>query len=313
MTVLVFGSLNMDLVVQTARLPMAGETLTGQRFFTTPGGKGANQAVAAARLGAATRMIGRVGADPFGQVLRAGLQAAGVAVADVLTDAHESSGVALITVDAAGANSIIVVPGANGRVGRDEVAQLTAALGGAQVLLLQLEVPPAAVQAAAAAAHAAGVLVILDPAPVPPAGLPPDLLASVAILTPNEHEAAALVGFPLDTPAAIVRAADQLRACGAQQVVIKCGARGIYWTDGRAGGFQAALPVTAVDTVGAGDAFNGALAVALAEGRSFVEALAWGQAAGALAVTGVGAQAALPDRAALLALLAVDRRGGGGV
>jgi len=294
----------MDLVALTTRAPVAGETLIGQRFFTAPGGKGANQAVAAARLGAVTRLVGRVGADAFGPALRANLRAAGVDVTGVLTDAGESSGVALITIEAAGENRIIVVPGANGALDGADVARLRTALVGARVLLLQAEVPLAAVQAAAAAAHAAGVLCILDPAPVPAGGLPSDLLALIDILTPNEGEAAALVGFPLDSDAAVIRAAAVLHAGGARWVVITRGAAGIYWTDGASGGFQPSPAVSVVDTVGAGDAFNGALAVALADGLPWPRALAWGQAAGALAVTGVGAQAALPDRAALLARLA---------
>ncbi|MDQ2809476.1 MAG: ribokinase, partial [Chloroflexota bacterium] len=254
MTVVVFGSINMDLVVQTPRAPVAGETLIGQRFFTAPGGKGANQAVAAARLGAVTRMVGRVGADAFGAALRDNLRAAGVDVAGVLTDAQESSGVALITVAAAGENRIIVVPGANGALDAADVGRLRTALVGARVLLLQAEVPLIAVQAAAVAARAAGVLCILDPAPVPVAGLPPDLLALADILTPNEGEAAALVDFPLDNDAAVMRAATVLHAGGARQVVITRGAAGIYWSDGTNSGFQPALPVAAVDTVGAGDA-----------------------------------------------------------
>lgn len=303
MTVVVFGSINMDLVVQTPRTPAAGETLIGQRFFTAPGGKGANQAVAAARLGAVTRLVGRVGDDPFGAALRDHLRVAGVDVAGVLTDAAASSGVALITVDTAGENRIIVVPGANGALDATDVVRLRTALIGARVLLLQAEVPLLTVQAAAAAARAAGVLCILDPAPVPAGGLPPDLYALADILTPNVSEAAALVGFPLDSDTAVVRAATLLHAAGARRVVIKRGAAGIYWSDGTSADFRPALPVRAVDTVGAGDAFNGALAVALAEGLPWPTALAWGQAAGAVAVTGVGAQAALPDRTALLALL----------
>lgn len=306
MAVVIFGSINMDLVVHTPRWPAAGETVTGQAFYTVPGGKGANQAVAAARLGAVTRLVGRVGGDAFGAQLRAHLQAAGVDVAGVISDADQPSGVALIAVDAAAQNRIIVVPGANGAVGGADLARLDTALTGARVLLLQLEVPLAAVLGAARAAAAAGVPVVLDPAPVPDR-LPRELLAYTTILTPNEPEAAALVGFPLDGEAAIVRAGRALVAQGARQVIITLGDRGAYWTDGRAEAFRPGIPVAAVDTVGAGDAFNGALAVAQAEGRPLNIAITWGLAAGALAVTQPGAQAALPTRAALLALLAQIR------
>lgn len=304
MTVLVFGSLNMDLIIETPRVPAAGETLAGTLFFTAPGGKGANQAVAAARLGAPVAIIGRVGADPFGPVLRDGLAAAGVDVRGVVIDSQIASGVALIAVEPGGDNRIIVVPGANGTVGAADVARLAAALPGARVCLLQLEVPWLAVRAAAQAARAAGLTVILDPAPVPPGGGPPDLPALADILTPNEHEAAALAGFALDDDAAIVRAAVVLRARGAGTVIITLGARGLYWAGAAGSGFRPAPAVRAVDSVGAGDAFNGALAVALAEGRPLVEALDWGLAAGALAVQGPGAQAALPNRAALETRLA---------
>lgn len=306
MAVVVFGSINMDLIVHTPRWPVAGETVTGQTFYTVPGGKGANQAVAAARLGAPTRMAGRVGSDAFGSQLRAHLQTEGVDVAGVALDGDQPSGVALIAVDAAAQNRIIVVPGANGAVGAADLTRLEAALAGARVLLLQLEVPLDAVLGAARAAAAAGVPVVLDPAPVPDP-LPGELLAQATILTPNEPEAAALLGFPLDGEAAIVRAGRALVARGAHNVIITLGSRGVYWTDGRAEVFRPGVPVAAVDTVGAGDAFNGALAVALAEGHPLDIAITWGLAAGALAVTQPGAQAALPTRAALLALLAQVR------
>jgi ribokinase len=306
MAVVVFGSINMDLIVHTPRWPVAGETVTGQAFYTVPGGKGANQAVAAARLGAATQMVGRVGGDAFGAQLRAHLQAEGVAVTRVVPDVAQPSGIALIAVDAAAQNRIIVVPGANGAVGTADLARLETALAGARVLLLQLEIPLDAVLGAARVAAAAGVPVVLDPAPVPDR-LPGELLAQATILTPNEPEAAALVGFPLDGEAAIVRAGRALVAHGARNVIITLGERGAYWTDGRAEVFRPGVPVAAVDTVGAGDAFNGALAVALAEDRPLDIAITWGLAAGALAVTRPGAQAALPTRAALLALLAQIR------
>jgi ribokinase len=214
LSIVVFGSINMDLVARVPRLPAPGETLTGHGFFTAPGGKGANQAVACARLGAATRMIGRVGDDAFGTMLRESLAGYGVETSGVAIQPGVPSGVAVITVDDAAENEIIVVPGANGIVGREDLARLAAALDGARVLLLQLEVPMDAVVAAAELGRRRGVTVILDPAPAQ--SLPEALYAAVDILTPNESEAAVLVGFPLDDPDAIARASQTLLTRGAQ-------------------------------------------------------------------------------------------------
>lgn len=302
MAVAVFGSINMDLVVRAPRLPAPGETLTGHEFFTAPGGKGANQAVAAARLGAATRMVGRVGGDVFGGTLRAGLAADGIDTRGVTTCAGVSSGVALIEVNDAAENTIVVVPGANGQLGDDDLALLESALDGASALLLQLEVPLAAVVRAAQLARARGVTVVLDPAPAQ--ALPPALYAAADIITPNETEAAALVGFALDGEAALERAAEALLARGVGTAVIKLGARGAYWRGAAGSGALPAFPVHALDTVAAGDAFNGGLAAALDGGLSFAAALRWGMAAGALSTTRAGAQPALPSRAEVAALLA---------
>jgi ribokinase len=301
MGVIVLGSINMDLVARAERLPQAGETLTGRSFTTAPGGKGANQAVASARLGAATRMIGAVGDDVFGARLRDQLHAESVDVTDVATNASQPSGVALIVVNDAAENTIIIIPGANGAIGAEALGLLDAALANAQVLLLQLEIPLPAVVAAAQAAHQRGVTVILDPAPALP--LPDELLRAVDILTPNETEAAALAGFPIYDQADAERAAMLLIGRGARHVIVKMGSKGVYWTDGRTREFAAAYLVEPVDTVAAGDAFNGGLAVALAEARPLAEAIRWGLAAGALAVTKAGAQAAMPTRGELLALL----------
>lgn len=301
MAVVVFGSINMDLVVRAPRLPAAGETLIGRTFFTAPGGKGANQAVARARLGAPTHMIGRVGGDVFGETLRDGLRAYGVGVTGVAVDPGQPSGVALIAVDDAAENFIIVVPGANGAIGSDMLARLDATLPSARVLLLQLEIPLEAVLAAAQAARRHGVTTILDPAPA--RSLPPDLYAATDVLTPNETEAALLAGFPVRDADDARRAARVLLARGARRVIIKMAGKGAYWTDGITEQFVPAFPVEAVDTVAAGDAFNGALAAALDGGLPFAEAVRWGAAGGALAVTRAGAQAAMPDRAEILALL----------
>lgn len=301
MAIVVFGSINMDLVARAPRLPAPGETLTGVTFLTPPGGKGANQAVACARLGAATRLIGRLGDDVFGRTLRDGLRADGVDVSGVATSAGSPSGVALITVDDGGENTIIVVPGANGEMGEDDVIRLDGALEDAHVLLVQLEVPLDAVMAAARAAQRHGVPLILDPAPA--RALPPTLYAATYIITPNETEAAALTGIPTDSSEGVRRAARVLVERGARGALIKMSHKGAYWDDGQDGHFWDPVPVTATDTVAAGDAFNGALAVALAEGRPINDAIRWGLAAGACAVTKVGAQPSMPTREDVMELL----------
>ena len=304
MAVVVFGSINMDLVVRTPRLPTPGETLTGHTFFTAPGGKGANQAVACARLGVPTRMVGRVGDDLFGEQLRASLRSFGVQDDGVLTTPGPS-GVALIAVDDTAENTIVIVPGANGAVSIADIPRLERALDGARALLLQLEVPIETVVAAARAAHTRGVTVILDPAPALP--LPDELYALADIITPNEHEAATLTGIAVRDDQGAIAAARALIARGARRVAIKLGARGALTADTEGEQFWSSFTVTPVDTVAAGDAFNGGLAVALSEGRSFDEAIRWGLAAGALSVTRHGAQPSMPERNEVLTLLAQER------
>lgn len=305
MSIVVLGSINMDLVIGLNRVPASGETLLGRSFTTAPGGKGANQAVAAARMGAPTSMIGRIGADVFGSTLREMLRANQVDDSGVSTIVGSASGIAAIMLEASGANRIVVVPGANGLLGDEELAQLDQALHGARVLLLQLEVPLDIVIAAAQMARARNITVILDPAPARP--LPPELYACTDILTPNEVEAATLIEAPLHSGLGVSHAARELLARGARSVIIKMSENGVYWTNGNDEAFVPAFPVTAIDTVAAGDAFNGALAAALSEGRPMPEALRWASAAGALAVTRRGAQEALPRRAEVLDL--VERAG----
>jgi ribokinase len=308
MSVVVFGSINMDLVARTPRLPAAGETLIGRTFFTAPGGKGANQAVACARLGATTSMIGLVGDDVFGPQLVASLQGYGVNTAGVRAVAGQPSGVAVIAVGDSAENNIIVIPGANAAFDPDDLTRLDGALAGASVLLLQLEIPLPMVLEAARLAHRRGVRVILDPAPACP--LPPELYALVAVLTPNETEAETLTGVSLtgnDEAASertnVARAAAALAERGAAAVIIKRAGRGVYLYEQGRGEFRPAFPVTPVDTVAAGDAFNGALAAALDEGLPLGESVRWGAAAGALSVTRAGAQPSMPSRTEVLALL----------
>jgi ribokinase len=301
--VVVFGSINMDLVVRTPRLPAPGETLTGYTFFAAPGGKGANQAVACARLGAPTRMVGRVGDDLFGEQLRTSLRSYGVQDDGVLTTPGPS-GVALIAVDDTAENTIVIVPGANGAVSSADIPRLEQALDGARTLLLQLEVPIETVVAAARAAHTRGVTVILDPAPA--LSLPDELYTLADIITPNEHEATTLTGIAVHDDQGAIAAARALIARGARRVALKLGARGALTADAEGEQFWPPFNVTPVDTVAAGDAFNGGLAVALSEGRSFNEAIRWGLAAGALSVTRYGAQPSMPERDEVLTLLAQE-------
>lgn len=302
MTVVVFGSINMDLVVRTPRLPAPAETITGHEFFTAPGGKGANQAVAAARLGAPTKMVGRVGGDAFGLELRQNLTEAGADVSAVFTDPTVSSGVAVIGVDDNAQNNIIIVPGANGRVSDADLNRLEASLAGAKVLLLQLEVPLPAVVSAARLARQQGVTVVLDPAPAQP--LPAELYTLVDVLTPNEVEAGQLVGGPVKTETEAAAAAGKLLEWGVKTALIKMGALGVIVAQtGTAPIFVPAFKVQAVDTVAAGDAFNGGLAAALVEGHDLPLAVRWGAAAGALSATKMGAQPSMPTRAEFEAFL----------
>lgn len=304
MTIAVFGSINMDLVAQTPRLPAPAETLTGYNFFTAPGGKGANQAVAAARLNTPTKMIGRVGDDSFGSDLRQHLARAGVDTSAILTDHGISSGVAIIAVDDAAQNSIIIVPGANARVGEADVNRLREQLVGIKLLLLQLEVPLEATIAAAEIAHQNGVTVVLDPAPAQ--NLPSDLYKLIDIITPNEVEASQLLGFPVKTRENATKAANLLLERGVRASIIKMGAQGVVYASQDHSGFVPVFKVKAVDTVAAGDAFNGGLATAIVEGHPLPTAIQWGAAVGALSTTKVGAQPSMPARSEFETFLAAQ-------
>ena len=301
-TVIVFGSINMDLVTRTPRLPVPGETLLGREFFTAPGGKGANQAVAIARLGLTTQMVGRVGGDSNGRELINSLKTAGVQTNHVLVDREASSGVAAIAVDDIGENQIIVVPGVNGRVDETDVERLLHLLPSARALLLQFEIPMSAVVLAAQTARSAGVPVILDPAPAQ-LDVPTKLYSLVDIITPNETEAGQMVGFPVTDPDSAAQAADVLRQKGVGTAIVKLGANGAVCATKEETFFVPAFSVSAVDTVAAGDAFNGGLATALAEGLPLRQAVVWGAAAGALASTKPGAQSSMCDRATFDAFL----------
>ncbi|MFJ1553102.1 ribokinase [Streptomyces mirabilis] len=295
----VLGSTNMDLVAYVAKAPQRGETVTGREFRTIPGGKGANQAVAAAHAGADVSMIGAVGADTFGSQLRTTLEHSGVDT-DHLRTTEGPSGTAHIVVDDEGGNEIVVIPGANGTV--DHLAPGDEALiAGADALLLQLEIPLAAVLAGAEAARRHGVRTILTPSPVQ--SLPPELLASIDLLAPNEHEAAALTGLtdPRDAATALL---DQV-----PEVVVTLGAAGSLYASRGAEPFTMPAPrVTAVDSTGAGDTFVGTLAVALAEGRPMRAALAWASTAASMAVQRPGASSSMPYRSEIDAQAASNTR-----
>jgi ribokinase len=293
--VIVFGSINMDLVVKTPRLPLPGETLLGHDFLTTPGGKGANQAVAVAKLGIETYIVGRVGSDRNGDSLLASLQTYGVETEYVLVDEKAHSGVAVIAVDDRGENNIIVVPGANGRVNTEDANKLSHIFDNTAALLMQLEIPLEAVLEAAKLAQSRGIKVILDPAPARK-DLPEELYKLVDIITPNETEAGALVGFAVNNLETAKQAAAVLLQRGVKTAMIKLGALGVYCATATESFFVAAFPVDAVDTVAAGDAFNGGLAAAIALSHPLQEAVKWGAAAGAIATTSAGAMSAMPNR-----------------
>jgi ribokinase len=290
--IVVLGSINMDLVVRVPHLPVTGETLRGTDFFTVPGGKGANQAVAAARMGGDVTLIGRVGDDDLGRRAKEALEREGVDTSSVRIDPDEATGVALISVAEDGENTIVTSGGANHRIGEAELGDLGRAMNGCDVLLVQLEVPMTIVDTAVRLAREASASVVLDPAPVAP--LSSSVLGGLDWITPNDVEAEALTGHTDPR-----QACDALLARGVRNVVVTLGPDGCVYN-----GLHIPAPtVEAIDTVACGDAFDGALAVALASGASALEALQRGCAAGALAATKQGAQTSLPTAAEVDRLL----------
>lgn len=297
--IVVVGSINMDLVAHMERLPKSGETVHGRSFQTISGGKGANQAVAVARLGVRVTMLGRVGEDSFGEMLRGSLAENGVTTKRVLVTRGCSSGVALIGVDDAGANSITVVAGANGRLTPDDIESQKEIIQGADALIVQLETPLETVATAIRIARQAGVRTILDPAPAPSVPLPSEVI-TVDVISPNQTEAELLTGIVIADLESAERAARRLRELGAREVALKLGRWGaLVCTADRQVAHIPAREVTVVDSTAAGDAFTAALTVALAEGRSLSDAVHWGCAAGTLACLTFGAQPAMPTRVSL--------------
>ena len=300
--VLVVGSANVDFTVALARLPQPGETVTEGTLLVARGGKGANQAVAARRLGAEVRLVGCVGDDASGREVREALAGEGVGVDALLTTATAATGTALIVVDAEGRNQIAVAPGANRALTVADVEGRDADFAWAEVVVVSLEVPLAAAGRALERARAHGAATILDPAPFPDGGL--DFLALADYVTPNETEARRLTGVPLAGLADAPRVAAAVRARGAAHAVLTLGAAGAFFAGPTGAALVGGFPVTAVDTTGAGDAFNGALAVAVAERRATGDALRFANATAALACTRRGAQPSMPLRADVDRLLA---------
>jgi len=294
--IVVLGSSNTDMVATAPRFPGAGETVLGNHFIMNQGGKGANQAVAAARLGACVKFIGRLGTDVFGDMAVAALASEGIDTSRIIRDPNVPSGIALITVSAeTGNNCIVVAPGANAALSPEDIDANTDIIRAADVLICQLETPLETITVAVAAARAAGVKTILNPAPAQP--LPSSLLPLISILTPNETESQLLVD---DTAASPAEASAILRARGVATVITTLGSAGAHISTAEGDSLEVGHKVAAVvDTTAAGDCFTGALAVYLAEGKSLSESVSFANAAAALSVTRAGAQTSLPERDAV--------------
>ena len=304
--ILVIGSSNTDMIIKLGRIPRPGETILGGEFVTAAGGKGANQAVGAARAGGRVTFIARVGQDMFGDQALAGFQRDGINVDYIVRDKQAPSGVALIFVAKDGENSIAVAGGANSRLSPADVKRAKKAFAGAAAVVMQLETPLETVQAAAELAAKAGVRVILNPAPAQ--ALPDNLLKLVSILTPNETEAELLTGIKVSDDTGAAKAADKLLAKGVATVILTLGARGAFVATRESKQLVPGFKVKAVDTTAAGDIFNGALAVALAEGQGLPDAVRFANAAAALSVTRMGAQPSAPKRSEIQGFIAKAAR-----
>ncbi len=290
--IIVIGSMNADLVVRAPRFPQPGETISGENLRIIPGGKGANQAVAAARQGAAVEMVGRVGSDSFGPELINNLRQNNVETSCIRTDPQSSTGTAIIVVDANGQNSIVLSPGGNGRVSPADVDRVS--FSGYKLLLLQSEIPTETVVAAARRAKENNVRVLLNPAPA--RSLPTELISLADFILPNETELSLLADQPVNDLASAEKAAKTLIECGAQNVIVTLGAKGALIVSGKQVSHVDTYQVNVVDTTAAGDAFIGGFASALLQNKSLEEAVRYGCACGALATTRFGAQPSLPTR-----------------
>jgi ribokinase len=300
--IVVVGSSNTDMILQMEHIPRPGETILGGQFSMAAGGKGANQAVAAARAGGQVTFVARVGRDMFGRQAVEGFRRDSIDIQHVIQDEQAPSGVALIFVAASGENSIGVASGANLRLSPADVQRVADVIAGADVLVMQLETPLESVRAAAAIAAEHGVPVVLNPAPAQP--LDDQLLGMVTVLTPNESEAELLTGVRVVDEPSAAKAAEQLRSQGVGKVIVTLGARGAWVSAAEFSGAVPAFPVTPVDTTAAGDVFNGALAVAMAEGQPLDQSIRFASAAAAISVTRLGAQPSAPRRGEIEALVA---------
>jgi ribokinase len=290
----VIGSSNIDMVVKTDLIPKAGETRLGGEFVMVPGGKGANQAVCAAKLGADVKLVARVGDDVFGERSLENFRSVGIDTTFVTKDSQHPSGVALIAVDSRGENAIVVAPGANSALSPDDVDAAKDAISEADAVVLQLEIPQETVDHAIRLARSLGRRIILNPAPVRP--ISKEILSDVDVLTPNEHEAAALLDGAVVTASEAATAARELLRMGVGSVVITLGSQGSYAVGLDGAGFVPPVKVQAMDTTAAGDAFTASLACGLAEGRSIMEAAKFATRVAAISVTRMGAQSSMPTR-----------------
>ena len=296
--ILVIGSSNTDMVIKTDKLPAPGETILGGIFLINPGGKGANQAVAAARLGGKVTFITKRGNDLFGNQAVGLLMREGIDTQYVVKDTELPSGVALITVDSTGENIIVVAPGSNGNLLQDDIPSKIFVTGKFEILLLQLEIPISTVEYSAVTASENGIKVILNPAPAQK--LSDNLLKHTWLITPNETEAEILIGITVHNISTAENAASSLQKKGVENVIIMMGASGAYIKSESFTGMVPGVKVKAVDTTAAGDVFNGALAVALAEGKDLEEAVAFANKAASISVTRMGAQASAPYRKGMI-------------
>ena len=299
--VVVIGSANTDLTVRLERLPQLGETVSGGEFYTSFGGKGANQAVAAHKAGAEVRFLAKLGRDQNGDAIIKNLETLGLTSEVMFRDESRHSGVALIMVDRMGNNAIAVAPGSNWNLTQEDIRRAEPHISWGQVLLVQLEIPLPTVVEALRLAKAHGLVTILNPAPARP--LPAEVLSLPDILTPNEMEVETLTGVKADSVVEAKQAGKELLEFGAKQVIVTLGRDGSCWVRKDGAQIFPSFPAEAVDSTAAGDAFNGALACAIAEGRPIQEAIRLGSAAGAIAVTRKGAQDSLPTREEMLHLL----------
>lgn len=306
MSISVFGSINIDLTAYGEHLPRPGETLHGDRYAIGLGGKGCNQAAAASRLGSPTNLVGRIGQDEFGARAQAELAALGIATDAVFEDPGSDTGLAVIGVDSTAQNCITVIGGANMAIDGSDVHRAAESFRSCDILLLQMEIPLEPALMAADLVRQNGGRVILDPAPAPKDGYTSATLSRIDLITPNETETELLTGLKPANAAEAARAAGLLRGKGVAAAVIKLGASGVYYQDPTAEGFVEPFKVDSIDSVAAGDCFNGGLAVALSEGAGLGEAVRFAAACGALSTTKRGAASSAPSRPEVEALLGND-------